>query len=191
MFDPIRARFAVVIFKERDQRRRNRHKLLRAHVDQVDRFRRVQHEFPGLPAGDQVILELAFRVLVRVGLRHGVPHLLGRRHIDDLVGHLALDHLAVGGFDEAVLVHAGKGRQRVDQTDVLAFRRLDRAHPAVMRRVDVAHLEARAFPGQTARPQRRQTALVGHFRQRVGLVHELRELLEPKNSRTAAAAGFA
>src|SRR6185369_1133504 len=52
----------------------------------------------------------------------------------------------------------------------------DRAHTAVVGRVHVAHLEAGAFAGQTARAQGRYTALVGDFRQRVGLVHELRQL---------------
>ncbi len=45
-----------------------------------------------------------------------------------------------------------------------------------MGRVDVADLEARALAGEAARPERRDAALVGHFGQRVGLVHELREL---------------
>ena len=45
-----------------------------------------------------------------------------------------------------------------------------------MRRMHVAHLEAGALAGQTARSKRREAALVGDLRQRVGLVHELREL---------------
>ncbi len=40
----------------------------------------------------------------------------------------------------------------------------------------VAHLEAGALAGQTARAKRREAALVGDLRQRVGLVHELRQL---------------
>ena len=64
----------------------------------------------------------------------------------------------------------------VDQADVRAFRRLDRADPAIMGRVDVADLEARALAGEAARPERRDAALVRHFGERVGLVHELREL---------------
>ncbi len=40
----------------------------------------------------------------------------------------------------------------------------------------VAHLEAGALAGQTARSKGRHTALVGQFRQRVLLVHELAEL---------------
>jgi hypothetical protein len=33
---------------------------------------------------------------MRVGLRHGVTHLLGRGHVDDLIGHLRVLHLAIG-----------------------------------------------------------------------------------------------
>ncbi len=56
------------------------------------------------------------------------------------------------------------------------FRRLDRADPAVVRRVHVANLEPGALAGQAARPQGRQPPLVGHLGKRVGLVHELGQL---------------
>ena len=42
--------------------------------------------------------------------------------------------------------------------------------------VDVTHFKAGALTRQTARPKCRDTPLVGNFRQRVGLVHELRQL---------------
>ena len=93
-----------------------------------------------------------------------------------LVGDAAVLDLAVRRLDEAVLVHPRIGRERVDQADVRAFRRLDRADAAVVRRVHVAHLEAGALAGQTARAERREAPLVRDLGQRVGLVHELREL---------------
>src|SRR5690606_21740388 len=62
------------------------------------------------------------------------------------------------------------------QADVRAFRGLDRAHAAVVGRVDVADLEAGTLTGQTAGTQRGQTPLVGQARERVVLVHELRQL---------------
>ena len=68
------------------------------------------------------------------------------------------------------------GGQRVDQADVRAFRRFDRADAAIVRRVHVADFEARALARQTARAKRRKATLVGDFRQRVRLVHELRQL---------------
>ena len=85
-------------------------------------------------------------------------------------------HAAVGRLDEAVLVDARKARQRADQADVRTFRRLNRADAAVVRRVNVAHFEAGAFTRQTARPKRRETPLVRDLGERVGLVHELRQL---------------
>ena len=42
--------------------------------------------------------------------------------------------------------------------------------------MDVAHFESGAFARQTARPKSREAALVGDFAERIGLVHELREL---------------
>ena len=153
----------VVVFQERDQRRGDRDQLLGRNVDQIDGIDRVQHEVARLTGRDQLVHEPAFGVQRGVGLRHGVAHFLGRGHIDDLVGDLALDHLAVGGLDEAILVHAGKGGQRVDQADVLTFGRFNRAHPAIVGRVNVANLKARTFAGQTAWPQSRETALVGDF----------------------------
>ena len=69
-----------------------------------------------------------------------------------------------------------KVREGADQADVRTFRRLDRAHPAVVAEVDVADFEAGTLTAQTARPERRQAAAVGEARQRVDLVHELRQL---------------
>ena len=166
----------VVVFEERNQGGRNRHKLLGRYVDQIHGFGRVEHEFPGFPCGNQIIHKAPFIVQLRVGLRHGVTHFFGRGHIDHVVGDLAVHNLAIRGLDEAILVDPREGREAVDQTNVLTFRRFNRAHPAIMGRVNVAHFKARAFACQTARPKGRKTALVRDFRQRVGLVHELRQL---------------
>ena len=54
--------------------------------------------------------------------------------------------------------------------------RLDRADPAVVGRMDVAHLEARALAGEATGPEGREAPLVRHRRERVRLVHELGEL---------------
>ena len=82
----------------------------------------------------------------------------------------------VGRRDEAVLGDLRVGGQRADQADVRALGRLDRAHPPVVGRVHVAHLDRRALTGQAAGAERRQAAAVGQAGQRVGLVHELRQL---------------
>ena len=131
---------------------------------------------PALRGGDAVAAEAALLVDggVRLGDRQAL--LLERREVLDLVADLAVAHHAVRRLDEAEVVHAGVGRERRDQADVRTFRRLDRADAAVVRRVHVAHLEARALAGETARPEGREAALVRDLRERVGLVHELREL---------------
>src|SRR5581483_8823344 len=102
--------------------------------------------------------------------------LFERREVDDLVRDAAVLHAPVRRLDEAELVHARIRGQRRDQPDVRAFRRLDGADAAVVRRVDVAHLEAGPLAREPARAERREAALVRDLRERVRLVHELREL---------------
>ncbi len=97
---------------------------------------------------------------------------------DELVGierYLVL-HLVVGRFEETVFVHAGERRQVHHKTDVRPFRRRNRADAAVVARVHVADVEARPLPGEAAWPHGREPALVRQLRERVGLIHELREL---------------
>src|ERR1035437_3857973 len=98
----------------------------------------------------------------------------------DFIHHRALDHLAVGTLDEPVLVDARKARQRRNQADVRTFRRFDGADAAVVRGMHVADFESGAFPAQSAGSKGRKTALVRDLAQRVGLVHELRELARPE-----------
>ena len=131
---------------------------------------------PPLRADQHLLGELALRVDDGVGLRDDEPVLLVGGQVGDLVGDPAVVDPAVRGLDEAEGVDPAVGRERADQADVRAFRGLDRAHAAVVAGVDVTDLHARAVAGQTARAQRRQAALVGQAGQRVGLVHELREL---------------
>ena len=166
----------VVVFQERNERRRDRHQLLGADVHQRDVVGDRHQELARLTRRDEIFLEAAFLVEIGVGLRDRVLGLFHRRQIDDVVGHLVIHDLAVRGLDEAVFVDAAEAGERVDQADVRAFRRLDRADAAIMRRVNVADFEARTLARETARPERRDATLVRHFGERVGLIHELREL---------------
>ena len=129
-----------------------------------------------MTADDQIAHKLAGRVDRRIGLGDRIFLLLHRRQIGDLLRHLALAHLAIGRLDEPVFVDAREGRERVDEPDVRAFRRLDRADAAIMRRMHVTHLEARPLAREAARPQRGQAPLVGDLGKRVRLIHELRQL---------------
>jgi hypothetical protein len=164
------------MLQEGDQRSRHGHNLGRRDVHVLDAVRRGQGEFVTAAAGHQVAGETALGVQLRVRLGDHVLAFLDSRQVFDLVGDLVVHHLAVGGLDEAVLVGAGVQGQGVDQADVRTFRRFDRADPAVMGGVHVAHFEAGALPGQTAGAQGGDTPLVGDLGQGVGLVHELGQL---------------
>ena len=168
----------VVVLEERDQRRGDRDELLRRHVHEVDALaRRRAMTSPAWRQTTRSSVEACpARRRRRWPARRSTSPPPWRRDRRPRRVILPSTHLAVRALDEAVLVHAREGRERVDQADVRAFRRLDRADAAVMRRVHVAHLEAGALARQTARSKRRKAALVGDLRQRVGLVHELREL---------------
>ena len=135
-----------------------------------------ERELVAVAAGDQLVDEVAGLVELRVRLRDHVLAFLDRRQELDVLRDLRVLHAAVGRLDEAVLVGARVEGERVDEADVRAFRRLDRADAAVVGRVHVAHLEAGALAREAARSQRRDAALVGDLGERVRLVHELREL---------------
>ncbi len=122
------------------------------------------------------------------GLEFAVAGIDDQRVVDDAP---TLD-LAVGRFDEPEFVDSRVARKRADQSDVRAFRRLNRADAAVVRRMNVADLESGALPRESAGPQGRQTPLVRDFAEWIGLVHELATVAKlPKNSRIAAMTGLA
>src|SRR5436190_6265350 len=167
----------VVVLEERDERRRDRDDLRRRDVHQVDVLRRRHH---GLAlrgaAQDRVGGELAVLVELRARLRDHVARLLDGVEVDDLVADLAVRDLPVRRLDEAELRDGGIRGEVADQADVRALRGLDRAHTAVVRRVDVAHLDRGPLTRQAAGAERREAAPVREARERVRLVHELREL---------------
>ncbi len=170
----------VIVFQERNQRCCHRNQLLGRHIGQGNLVLWRHQKLAGFTGRHEIFGEAAVRIDASVGLRDGVARLFHGRQIHDFVGQPRVDHLAVRRFDEAIFVDPAKGGQAVDQADVRAFRRFNRADAAIVRRVNVAHFKAGALAGQTARPERRHTALVGDFRQRIGLIHELAELTGAK-----------
>ncbi len=163
------------MFEERNQRCRHRYYLAWRYVHQRYFVRRLDGKFVLVTHGYQIIGQLAVFDL-GAGLGDNVIGFFDRGQEDDLVGHLGVTYTAVRAFQEAVLVGTGIGGQRVDQTDVRAFRRFDRTYATVVGRVYVTDFEASTLTGQTARPKSRNTALVGNLGQRVVLVHELGQL---------------
>jgi len=94
----------------------------------------------------------------------------------DVVDDASCPDLPVGRLNEAVVVDPRIAAQRRNQADVRTLRRFNRADTAVVRGVNVADFESGALARKTARPKGGEAPLVRDLRQRVGLIHELREL---------------
>ena len=96
----------------------------------------------------------------RIRLRHGVGLFAIRREVIDMLRHPALFDPPIGRFDKAEVIHPGKGCQRSDQADVRTFRCFNRANTPIMGVMHITYIEARTFPAQTARTERRQRTFV-------------------------------
>ena len=166
----------VVVLEERNERGGDRHELFRGHVHVVDVGWRREREVTTLTRQHEIIDERAVGIELGIGLRDDRVFFAIRVEPHDFTGDPAVLHHAVRGLDEAEIVHAGVAGERRDQTDVRAFRRLDGAHATVLRVVHVSHFEAGPLAREATRSEGRQTTLVRQLAERIGLVHELREL---------------
>ena len=128
------------------------------------------------PSNDEFLGEAPVFIEVHGRLGDDMRSLDERRHVLHLIRDLAVPDDAVRSLDEAVLVHPRVGGQGRNETDVRAFRRLDRAETTVVGAVHVADVESSALAGQTTRSKCRKAPLVGDLGQWVRLVHELAEL---------------
>src|SRR5678815_1584316 len=144
-----------------------------------DSFPRGQVERPRLKLR---LARLGAELLVRLVdlfLRNVIARLeLRVAAIDDahVFNDASIADLAIGRFDEPKLVDTREAREARDESDVRTFRSLNRTDTPVVRRMYVAHFEPGALSRETARSEGRQTTLVRDLRQRIRLVHELRQL---------------
>ena len=168
----------IVVLEEGDERGRDRHHLARRDIHVADLVGVEEVDLATLAAtGEHALVhEVTVGLQLDTGLGDDVVALFGSGEVVDLLGDLAVDDLAVRRLDEAERVDARERRQRADQADVRAFRGLDGAHAAVVRGVDVTDLDACALTRQAAGAERREATLVGQARERVVLIHELRQL---------------
>ena len=167
----------VIVLKERDHGRGDRPQLTWRHIHVVDLIGRHVVDVATFTTHQNTVLsECAIVGQRRIGLGDHVQVFFICGEVVDGVGDFSGDDLAVGGLHETERVHAPVGRQRTDQTDIGSFGSLDRAHAAVVRRVHVSDFESGPLAGQTTGAERGQATLVGQARERVGLIHELRQL---------------
>ncbi|GFH92745.1 hypothetical protein IMSAGC002_04017 [Lachnospiraceae bacterium] len=104
-----------------------------------------------------------------------------RSHINNFIRNARINrigfiNLTVWCLYKTILINPCIACQRVNQTDVRTFRRLNRAHSPIMGIVNITHLKSRTVPGQTAWPQCGKTSLVGQLTQRIILIHKLGKL---------------
>ncbi len=95
--------------------------------------------------------------------------------LERVIAYLAID-AAIWRLEETILIETGIASQVAHQTDIRTFRSSDRTDAAIVGGMHVTHIEASALAGKTARAHGRETTLVLQLGQRIGLVHELREL---------------
>ena len=91
------------------------------------------------------VLEVAVGVEFGVGLRDNELFFFVSCEVNNFARDPSVFDLAVRRLDEAELVDTCVGSKVTDQTNVWAFRRFDRAHAAVVRRVNVTNFEARTL----------------------------------------------
>ena len=164
------------MLQEGDQRSGDRSNLLRRHVHQIHIRRRHHGEVGILTTLHDLTNEGTVVVQRCITLTDDMLCLFLGCQIDDIViaevGNTVL-HLTVRCLNEAELIDLCIHTERRNQTDVRTFRALDRTQTTIVCIVYVTYLEAGALTRQTARTQGRETTLVGHLSQRVGLIHEL------------------
>ncbi len=158
----------VIVLKERDERGRDGDQLLRTDTSIRSTFSRGgERVLAGLAGGDEIVRRTrpcrsASALACGNAIARSLPSPTDRRPRRSTLPPTS--RLPVRTFDEAVLVDASEGRQRVDETDIRTFRCFDRTDTSVMRRMHVAHFEACTFTRQTARSKRRETPLVRDLR---------------------------
>ena len=176
----------IVVFKEGNKRRRYRNKLFGRNVHIVHSLGRVLRNQIAVAATYVRIDEMIILVKRLVCLRYDISVLFVRGKVIHLIGYAGFDNftlavvnvlnLSVRAHDKAVLVHLGIGRKRGNKSYILTFGRLYGTQSAVMRVVNVAHLEGSSVAVKSAGAERGKLALMRQLCCGVGLVHELRKL---------------
>ena len=167
----------VVVFKERNHCRSYRNHHFRRNVHVIHGFSRHFQYLVAVTGGNAGAYKVPFLIqrLVRLSYDILIFHVGG--HINHLVGNNArsLVYLAVGGFDKAVLVYLGKGSEIGNKTDVGTFRGFNGTHSSVVGIMYVTNLKAGSVTAETSGSEGGKTSFMGKLRQRVVLIHKLRQ----------------
>ncbi len=164
------------MFQEWYERGRDAHHLFRRHVHVLDLLRSSQDKVSTVATRDGFRYQPACSVQFRVGLGNDVFVTLDRREKLHFISHTSLNDFPIRRLNESELVDPRVGCQRCNQSDIGAFRRLDRTNTTVVRRMHVSNFEPGPLSREPAWTKSRQTPFMRDFSQWVRLVHELRQL---------------
>ncbi len=178
---PHKRTVGIVILKERNQRRRHRKHHLRGNVHVIEHLPLVLLRLLPVTSGYVLTDKMPLLIQLLVGLSHMVIVFLVCRHIydfirDNRIHRIVMVYLPVRRLHKTVLVNPRIACERVDQSDVRTFRRLNRAHSSVVGVMHVADLESCTVSGKTSGAKSRQTTLMSQLAKRIVLIHELGEL---------------
>src|SRR5204862_236863 len=107
-------------------------------------------EFTLAPADNFFRRKMAVVLDQGVGLGDDESLLAVGGEIIEVGADFAVLDLAVRRFEEAEVIHLGKGCQGSNEADVRAFGSFDWANPAIVRRMHVADFESGTVAGETA-----------------------------------------
>ena len=165
----------------------DRNELFRGNIHVINPAWINFDELPTLTRSNALVKEATLLVNRIVSLSNEISLFLVSSKIFNRIGHLALFHNSIRSLDESELVNTCVGAHRVNESNVRAFRSLNRTNPTIVRSVNISDLKTSTITIESTRSKCRKTALVSKLGEWVGLVHELRKLRpteEVANNRT-------
>jgi len=168
----------IVVFQEWDHGCRYREYHLRRYIHEINFISFKFGSFFTETTGNVLTYKVSVFIQCLIRLSHVITVFFVCCHVNDFIRYdwiirVSLVYFAVWSFDKTILIDAGIGCQRVDQTDVRTFGRLDRTHSSIMRIVNVSDFESGTISGKTTGTKSRKTSLMCQFGQWVILVHKL------------------
>ena len=150
----------VIMFQEGYEGGRGAHQLARRHIHIVDVVRGYERVVVAATCLIRHVGKTPVLVQWRVRLCDRVLVFLVCGKVLDIVGDPPVLDQPVRSLQKAQGVDDRVGGNIGDQADVRAFRRLDRADPAIVSVMHIPDLEPGAIPGEATRSQGRQAPLV-------------------------------
>ena len=167
----------VVVFQEGDHRRGDGYNHLRRNIHEIRLGVFNFQKFIAVTCIDLRAGKTAIFIERLIGLGHDVIILHIGRHINHFIQHHArlFINTAERRFNEAIFIDPRKSGKVGDQADVRAFRRFNWAHAAIVAIVYVTHLKSGTVSGKAAGAKGGKAALMRQLRQRIRLIHKLRQ----------------